>query len=269
MPGRGQPWKGVGKGNPDRIGTEAIKDGSITEADLDTALQNLVNSTEGHVIEDEGTPLPQQNNLNFTGEITASDSGGKTVVDVPIGAGASVIGRQQKDFKAGTDIYPQATGGADPVAVRSVGTFNQQVRYIAFPPTPSPDTFAYFDWFPPKRWDPTFGVRVIVYWTSEAPSSASQIIDLQFEAVARSQGDAIGAVDFTSPIAFQTALSALDELQTSINGTTMVIKGGPAKGDWIQWKIRRKTSAGSLVGDIQLMAVRIEYNIDTATSTGL
>lgn len=37
----------------------------------------------GHVIEDEGTPLTQRTNLNFTGDgVTAADAGGKTVVTI-------------------------------------------------------------------------------------------------------------------------------------------------------------------------------------------
>lgn len=37
-----------------------------------------------HVIEDEGIPLTQRSNLNFTGAlVTATDSGGKTVVNIP------------------------------------------------------------------------------------------------------------------------------------------------------------------------------------------
>ncbi len=47
MPGRGQPWKGVGKGNPDRIGTLAIADGSITETDLDTNVTDKLNTGGG------------------------------------------------------------------------------------------------------------------------------------------------------------------------------------------------------------------------------
>jgi hypothetical protein len=43
----------------------------------------------GHVIEDEGTPVAQQTNMNFTGAgVTVSDSGGKTVVSIPGGAGS-------------------------------------------------------------------------------------------------------------------------------------------------------------------------------------
>ena len=87
MPGRGQPWKGVGKGNPDRIGTGAIADGSITEADLDTSLQSKVNAG-GHGIEDEGSPLTDRPTLNFVGEgVTATDDGEKTVVTIPSGGG--------------------------------------------------------------------------------------------------------------------------------------------------------------------------------------
>lgn len=45
----------------------------------------------GHVIEDEGTPVAQQTNMNFTGAgVTVTDAGGKTVVTIPGGAGAGV-----------------------------------------------------------------------------------------------------------------------------------------------------------------------------------
>ena len=57
MPGRGTPWRGVGKGTKDRIGTEEIKDesilsedikdGTIAEVDLDSALQAKVNAGGG------------------------------------------------------------------------------------------------------------------------------------------------------------------------------------------------------------------------------
>ncbi len=54
MPGRGTPWRGVGRGSPDRIGapdikddsitSDDIKDGTIQEVDLDSALQAKVNA---------------------------------------------------------------------------------------------------------------------------------------------------------------------------------------------------------------------------------
>jgi len=41
----------------------------------------------GHVIEDEGTPVTQRSNINFTGSsVSVSDSGGKTVVSISGGA---------------------------------------------------------------------------------------------------------------------------------------------------------------------------------------
>jgi hypothetical protein len=44
-----------------------------------------------HVIEDEGTPVAQRTNMNFTGAgVTVTDAGGKTVVTIPGGAGGSV-----------------------------------------------------------------------------------------------------------------------------------------------------------------------------------
>ncbi len=42
----------------------------------------------GHIIEDEGTPLAQRTNLNFTGSgVSVADSGGKTVVTISGGGG--------------------------------------------------------------------------------------------------------------------------------------------------------------------------------------
>jgi len=87
MPGRGQPWK-LGKGVADRIGTLAIADGSITEADLDSGLTSKVNAQGGHQIQDEGSPLTDRTELNFVGAgVTGSDDGEKTVITIPGGGG--------------------------------------------------------------------------------------------------------------------------------------------------------------------------------------
>ncbi len=86
MPGRGQPWKGVGKGVKDRIGTEAIADGSITEADLDTSLQSKVNSG-GHEVLDEGSSLPQRARLDFVGAGVEASDGVEDTTTVTIAGG--------------------------------------------------------------------------------------------------------------------------------------------------------------------------------------
>jgi hypothetical protein len=58
----------------------------------------------GHVIEDEGTPLTARANLNFTGAgVTATDTGGKTVVTIP-GGGAAGITVQEENITEGTGI---------------------------------------------------------------------------------------------------------------------------------------------------------------------
>lgn len=55
----------------------------------------------GHVIEDEGTPLAQRDNLNFTGAgVTATDAGGKTVVTIP---DATLTAAQVDALTAATD----------------------------------------------------------------------------------------------------------------------------------------------------------------------
>jgi len=91
MPGRGRPWKGVGFGVPDRIGTGAIEDGSITEADLDSSVTAKLNSATGHAIEDEGSPLTDRPTLNFVGTgVVASDDGEKTVVTVAGNTGHAI-----------------------------------------------------------------------------------------------------------------------------------------------------------------------------------
>lgn len=89
MPGRGTPWRGVGKGVPNRIGSPAIADGSITEVDLDSSVTAKLNSAGGHVIQDEGTPLTQQSKMNFTGAGVTATVGGEdtTIVTIPGGGG--------------------------------------------------------------------------------------------------------------------------------------------------------------------------------------
>jgi len=71
MPGRGQPWKGVGKGNPDRIGTSAIADGSITEADLDSSVTAKLNSGGG--IDLETTVLLIQEDFSYRSQELLSE----------------------------------------------------------------------------------------------------------------------------------------------------------------------------------------------------
>lgn len=54
--------------------------------EIDATLANV--QSGGYItVEDEGTPVTQRSTINFTGGgVTATDSGGKTVVDIPIGA---------------------------------------------------------------------------------------------------------------------------------------------------------------------------------------
>ncbi len=89
MPGRGTPWRGVGKGVGDRIGSEDIKDLSISEADLDSALASKVNS-EGHEILDEGSPLAQRGRLDFVGAGVVATDGEEDTTTVTIAGGGGV-----------------------------------------------------------------------------------------------------------------------------------------------------------------------------------
>lgn len=94
MPGRGQPWK-LGKGVADRIGTKAIADGSITEADLDSNVTAKLNSGGGgHAIQDEGTPLVQRANLNFKGAGVVASDGIEDTTDVTIAGGGGSLARE-------------------------------------------------------------------------------------------------------------------------------------------------------------------------------
>lgn len=96
MPGRGTPWR-FEKGAKDRIGSADIKDDTITgadikdltitEADLDPAVTGKLNKTGGHTIQDEGTPLTQQSNLNFVGAGVVASVGGEDTTIVTIAGG--------------------------------------------------------------------------------------------------------------------------------------------------------------------------------------
>jgi hypothetical protein len=69
----------------------------------------------GHVVEDEGTPVTQRANLNFTGSgVTVADTGGKTVVTVPSSTGGQLW------------IFRDETGGTWPL--RSTVSSDATVR---------------------------------------------------------------------------------------------------------------------------------------------
>ncbi len=93
MPGRGQPWK-LGKGVQDRIGTKAIKDGSITEADLDSGVTAKLNAGGGHAIQDEGSPLVARSNLNFIGAGVVASDGIEDTTNVTIAGGGGSLARE-------------------------------------------------------------------------------------------------------------------------------------------------------------------------------
>jgi len=91
MPGRGQPWKKGGHID-DTIDTGDIVDGTIKEEDLDSSVTAKLNSAGGHAIQDEGTPLTQQSNMNFTGAGVTATFGAEdtTIVDIPGGGGGGI-----------------------------------------------------------------------------------------------------------------------------------------------------------------------------------
>ena len=107
MPGRGTPWRKGGHVD-DTIQSADIEDGTIQEVDLDSALQAKVNTSGGHVIQEEGTPLTQQSNLNFTGAGVTASVGGEdtTIVTIPGGGGG---GNWEKiaDFSVSSDSNTQ------------------------------------------------------------------------------------------------------------------------------------------------------------------
>lgn len=218
----------------------------------------------GHIIQDEGTPLAQRANLNFIGAgVIVTDNDPDTDVTIP-GAGAGVIGTQQ--FGIGSHgIYPGISNPANAIQQREQGTFNQQVKYIAFPD--GADTLAYLDWFTPQNWD-AGTVNLKLYWTTQLPSVAAETIEMEVSAVARGNDDAIGAVDFGTPVTLTDTLLAVDDTHLTPQSGALTIAGTPAKFDWVQFKFLRDISADNLQGELQLLGAVLQYTIDAATSVG-
>jgi len=119
MPGRGQPWKGVGKGNPDRIGTLAIADGSITEADLDSSVTAKLNSGGGYDPLVNDRVLEEMNWNSFTGAFLEKYSVTGTNVNIQpqangapgLNSGNTVQGSRAEISTTGSfDVNPQKSG---------------------------------------------------------------------------------------------------------------------------------------------------------------
>lgn len=83
-------------------------------------------------IENAGTPLTQRTTVNFTGAgVSSTDSGGKTVVTIPGGAGTGATGTATLDFGAFpgvSDASVDVTGQASIVAGSIV---NAWIRPVA------------------------------------------------------------------------------------------------------------------------------------------
>jgi hypothetical protein len=199
-----------------------------------------------------------------TGEISVRTSGGATVSLEGGGGGDVVIGTQQ--FGVGSQgIYPGISNPANAIAQREAGTFDQQVKYIAFPD--GVDTIAYLDWFPPQNWN-AGTVRIKLYWTSEFPSVAAETIEIEVSAVARSDSDAIGGVAFGTAVAIADTFIAIDDTHITPQSGAITIGGTPIKFDWVQFKFLRDVSVDNLQGEVQLVGGVIEYTIDAGTSVG-
>lgn len=85
----------------------------------------------GHTIEDEGTPLTQRDTLNFTGAgVTVTDAGGKTVVTIPGGAGASDWGDIGGTLSDQTDLQAALDGKVDENAAIT-GATKTKITYDA------------------------------------------------------------------------------------------------------------------------------------------
>jgi hypothetical protein len=64
------------------------------KVDDGTSFTSIGSGSGGHIIEDEGTPVPQRATLNFVGSgVTVTDSGSKSVVTIPGGGGVGSYGR--------------------------------------------------------------------------------------------------------------------------------------------------------------------------------
>lgn len=82
---------------------EAVQ-GGVNVQTTTQDIANLAAAGNGHVIEDEGTPLTQRANLNFVGAgVSAADAGGKTVVTIPDGGAGKL---DLTDFSTLVDAAP-------------------------------------------------------------------------------------------------------------------------------------------------------------------
>lgn len=94
MPGRGTPWREGGHVDDTIVGDD-IKDGSITEADLDSGVTAKLNSGGGHEILEEGASLPQRARLNFIGAGVVASDGIEDTTDVTIAGGGGSFNREE------------------------------------------------------------------------------------------------------------------------------------------------------------------------------
>lgn len=95
---------------------EVVQSGSNVKTTTQD-IANLASAGSGHVIEDEGTPLTQRANMNFTGAgVAVTDAGGKTVVTIPSASAilaSSISDGDTTHAPDGNSVFDALTGKLD------------------------------------------------------------------------------------------------------------------------------------------------------------
>lgn len=194
------------------------------------------------------------------GRITGGNVAGLTKAQVLTFLAA--LGQQTIWLLPGT-LSPTTTNGCAAAATEELATNDVQVSFLAFDDSTQEHACAQI--VMPNNWDG--GTFVVQFFWKCGVTTGNVIWGIQ--AVGCGDDDALDAA-FGAPVEITDgAGGAADDVMITSETSAMTPAGSPAAGELMMFKVYRKAADGSdtLVGDAELVGVRIHYTTDALTDS--
>lgn len=153
-------------------------------------------------------------------------------------------------------MNPTTTSGCSTLTKIEAGTNDVDYWVLDFDSTTAESCF--FTLRMPDNWDAsTITFRFI--WTN-ASGLTTETVAWGIKGRAYPDSDAIDQAYGTEVVTTDTWL-AQGDIHQSVESTAVTLAGTLAAGQWVQFKITRKTSTDNLTGDARLIGVRLKYGV--------
>lgn len=244
--------------------------GSVEEYTTNSATQTLTNKTlttptmtilDNAFTVQDNADVTKQLTLQLS-TITTGNTRTITVPDKDLTLADTILGVHEHTIYADSMSDADGTTLATAEYVEEYTTTNKNpIAKMKF--DTAADEYCFAKWVPPKAWN-AGTVKVKALW-SNAAGLTTETIELEVSGLAVGNDDALDQATGTAVAITDTWIAQGDEHESAYSAA-MTIAGTPAKADYVIFKIMRDVSADNLTGDLELLALVIQYTIDAETS---